>query len=1054
MISLLKNKRFILVLMLTTLVAAYFWSSSRYPALNEKAMMGANTHIEAIGFDIFFTIPQGASTIKRILYNSLNWMYTNRKGMTFGVIFGALLMTLLPFLQQLQFRSRFANSVMGVVMGAPLGLCVNCSTPVAQGIYFASGRAETMLAAMVSSPTLNIIVLTMLFSLFPFYLATIKLSLTIGFVLIGVPLLTRFLFPNEHSVNSVTNIKLFSKEINKRLSNEHCKTEEECKEENNENWINAFIWLLKTGFKNLWYVVKITVPLMILAGFLGAAVVTILPFETLIPYLPNGRISGLLGMLFIALFGLFLPVPMAFDVIVTAILLNAGMPVKYAAVLLFTLGIFSVYPFSMIWKTVSWKMAVSVFVVLTTLGVVAGGIASRYYQWDYARQENFIFENFTKSGRPFQTTQIDRTKQGTNQDELLASLQSHALKPETVWQENNFILSKIPYSAKNGSGEKMFTRLDSKAFGITEHNNYTLLKLDFRYAVSRGISSGDFNNDGWQDIVISSDAGFGVYANNQGRGFVQMRVEIPELNDHFISNVVLVDMNNDGWLDLYFSSLREGNFLIYNKQGHFTKENMVSLPNHADAIMTSSPAFGDVDRDGDLDIVLGNVSINKLSMNASFNSSRNVWLKQNSNQQFEIMPLDGINGETLTTLLSDINGDGWLDLIVGNDIEQPDYYYLGNANGGFRLVTKSDNLVPYSTLTSMNVTSADIDNDLKPEIYVGQIARREKLGMKGHARSLSPQEQCAEISEKDARLRCEDFYNFSQITQHAQTPGSVFECAALPTQTERDTCIAYKVLWHSQVKNDENYCNMIPANWDYLSYTCHQHFAPVTEPKIEELSQAIPQKNAINMLFRQNDSGNFDDKAKDFGLQLGGWTWNAKFADLNNDGWQDIYIANGYIMSTMSESNYLYMNREGKNFEDYTEKAGMTSLLDTLSYTYIDIDNDGDLDIISVPTVGPISVYINNSNSGNAVSFELHDEKGNRYGIGSKIFIYYGANEKQMREIQASGGYQSFDSPIAHFGLGNEQTIKRIEIEWSTGEKSVIEKEFTSGARYIITKQK
>lgn len=1054
MISLLKNKRFILTLFLTALVAAYFWSSSRYPALNEKAMMGANTHIEAIGFDIFVTVPQDASTLKRILYNSLNWMYTNRKGMTFGVIFGALLMTLLPFLQQLQFRSRFANSVMGIVMGAPLGLCVNCSTPVAQGIYFASGRAETMLAAMVSSPTLNIVVLTMLFSLFPLYLATIKLSLTIGFVLIGIPLLTRFLFPIQQEATSAKNIKLFSDEINKRLSTELCKTEEECEEEVKENWIKAFLWLLKNGFKNLLYVVKITVPLMILAGFLGAAVITILPFESLIPYLPNGRISGLLAMLFIALFGIFLPVPMAFDVIVTAILLNAGMPVKYGAVLLFTLGVFSVYPFSMIWKTVSWKMAVSVFLMLTSLGVVAGGIASRYYQWDYAKQENFIFENFTKSGRPFQTTQIDRTKQGRNQDELLAALQSHALNSETVIQDGKLTIGKIPFSARNGQGEKMFVRLDGKSFGINEHENYTLLKLDFRYTASRGIASGDFNNDGWQDVVIASDAGFGLYANNQGQGFIQMRVEIPELNDYFIGNVALVDINNDGWLDMYYSALNKGNFVIYNHQGKFTKENLKTIPNHTDAIMTSSPAFGDVDRDDDLDIVLGNVSINKLSMKASFNSSRNVWLKQNSNQQFEIMPLEGINGETLTTLLSDINGDGWLDLIVGNDIEQPDYYYLGNGKGGFRLITNSENLVPYSTLTTMNITSADIDNDLKPEIYVGQIARREKLGMKGHARSLSPQEQCAEITDKDARLRCESFYNFSQVTKHAQTPGSVFECASLPTQTERDTCIAYKVIWHSQVKSDENYCKMIPSNWDYLSYTCHQHFAPVTKPKDEELSQAIPQKNAINMLFKQNDSGKFDDKAKDFGLQLGGWTWNAKFADLDNDGWQDIYIVNGNLMSTMSESNYLYMNRNGKNFEDSTENAGMTSLLDTLSYTYIDIDNDGDLDIISVPTVGPISVYINNSKTGNAVSFELRDKKGNYFGIGSKIFVHYGENQKQMREIQASGGYQSFDSPIAHFGLASEDTIKRIDIEWSTGEKSVIESEFRAGARYIITKQK
>ena len=182
-IELLKTKRFLLTILLALIVAGYFWTQSRYPQLDQKAMMGAETHIEAIGFDVLVELPEQPTVWQKIYANSANWMWTNRKGMTFGVIFGAIMMNLLSFLNGLQFRSRFANSALGIVMGAPLGLCVNCSTPVAHGLHESGAGTETMLAAMMSSPTLNVIVLTMLFAMFPPWLAFMKIGMTLVFIL-------------------------------------------------------------------------------------------------------------------------------------------------------------------------------------------------------------------------------------------------------------------------------------------------------------------------------------------------------------------------------------------------------------------------------------------------------------------------------------------------------------------------------------------------------------------------------------------------------------------------------------------------------------------------------------------------------------------------------------------------------------------------------------------------------------------------------------------------------------------------------------------------------
>ena len=86
---------------------------------------------------------------------------------------------------------------------------------------------------------------------------------------------------------------------------------------------------------------------MLLAGFLGSAFITVVPFETLAEFIPSafGLKNLLLYGTLLSVVGLFLPVPMAFDVIVVAILLEAGLPIEYGMILLFTLGIFSVYPF-------------------------------------------------------------------------------------------------------------------------------------------------------------------------------------------------------------------------------------------------------------------------------------------------------------------------------------------------------------------------------------------------------------------------------------------------------------------------------------------------------------------------------------------------------------------------------------------------------------------------------------------------------------------------------------------------------------------------------------
>ena len=116
---------------------------------------------------------------------------------------------------------------------------------------------------------------------------------------------------------------------------------------------------------------------MALAGVLAAVVVHLMPLEG-IAGLPINTLT--LGAA--ALFGLFLPVPIGLDVVLAAALLAAGFPMVMVAILLFTLGIYSIYSFSIVWTTLSRRVAITLAAILAVFGLVAGAMADYGYEQD------------------------------------------------------------------------------------------------------------------------------------------------------------------------------------------------------------------------------------------------------------------------------------------------------------------------------------------------------------------------------------------------------------------------------------------------------------------------------------------------------------------------------------------------------------------------------------------------------------------------------------------------------------------------------------------------
>ncbi|HAD96303.1 MAG TPA: hypothetical protein DCG19_02795 [Cryomorphaceae bacterium] len=1039
--SFLKNKPLLLVFLLLIGIGGFFWTQSRYPALDEKAIMEGSVSTSGIGFDVVMEVDPTDSWWMQTVAHTANWYHTNWKGMTFGILFAAALMLLFTLIKDWQSNNRFVNAFFGLLFGAPLGVCVNCAAPIAQGASKSGAKVETSLAMMLSSPTLNVIVLTMLFSLFPFYVALLKLGLTLGFILIGVPIISYLFGKAPVSVSDLHKIEdRISKPAFFALSLPDTGLLA-------RSWGGAFSWTFTSYFKALWYIIRTTVPLMLLAGLLGAIMITVLPWNTFAEMLPQSNLLLIISaMLVLGLIGVFLPVPMSFDVIIVSTLVAGGLPIHYSMVLLFTLGIFSVYSFLITRQAISSKVAVSTALGVVLVGVMGGlaaqGLEDRYF--DYFEKEISVFSKRADS-KPLviQKPELENVNKGP-------ALTMAAGDTILVSKQGDVTIHRIPFKEQVSEGDALFSVREGWEAGIDPPYEFSALKVIQPYSDGRSIATGDVNGDGWTDILLSGDKGINLFLNKGGgQYFEEQKLTIPLIDTNWIGNAVLVDMNNDDYLDIVLTTYWYGNYILYSKNGAYSAENIAHLPNENEAPLTVGLSFGDVNKDGKLDMALGNFSLGVNSVrNRTYYSSRDALLVSNT-RGWTSTVLDEMSGETLSALVTDFNMDGNPDLIFGIDFNIPDMYYLGNGAGAISLVSAKDKLVQGSLKRTMSIASEDIDNDLSPEIFLTQIS---ELGFDTKLKVRDEQEAFASIKRKKEREQLQRMFRMKNQLAEAAIRADISQC----DDSILNDCVALAVLKHDQFLSGRRR-GVYPEGWKELEKMYyHQPREDDQFISKERMSFYLenPELSKENALLKRNSTGQFTDVARDYGLASTSWTWNGKFADLNNDEYKDLYAVNGtfYRSHNRMESNVLMINEEGKHFKEQTAESGLINYLPANSYTYVDLDNDGDMDIVSVPAIGPVYIYTNNTSGNKAVQFELHDEKGNRAGIGSKVFIYYGNDHHQMKEVQLGGGFRSFDAPLLHFGLGEHEKVSRVEIVWSTGERTVIDQELSSGNRYIISR--
>ena len=462
-----------------------------------------------------------------------------------------------------------------------------------------------------------------------------------------------------------------------------------------ESVVAALIAFIKSYLVNLWFIIRTTVPMMFLAGLMGATAGALFPQDLIM-----GATFSFGIVVLVALIGTFLPVPIAFDVVVAGALLAGGLAQGYVFTLVFTLGTFSAYSYLIVARAISTRAAMLVSGVVAALGILGGIGVNSYHNW--------------------QTDRALEQLLGTDSSLIGAVYVADTAASGTV------TITQYPFAPRSHAGDKAFTRLEAIEAGIDKPLEFSFKDMWPPFWEGRSLTSGDIDHDGDIDLIIAStERALYIYLNDGSGQFARTGDMPMPLAGLDVFNAALVDIDNDGWLDLFVATYLTGNYIIPNEAGRFDFDQMQLVKNRPGAILSLALSFADLDRDGDLDVALGNWAAGWYRHIPGEESRNRIVINEGGTLTGgTYVDLPGIPGETLSILLSDIDLDGSADLLVGNDFEVPDYIYMGDGTGGFEVVTAQDAIIPHTTNTTMAIKTADLHNDAVPELYFAQIAGR------------------------------------------------------------------------------------------------------------------------------------------------------------------------------------------------------------------------------------------------------------------------------------------------------------------------------------------
>ncbi len=461
---------------------------------------------------------------------------------------------------------------------------------------------------------------------------------------------------------------------------------------------------------------------------------------------------------------------------------------------------------------------------------------------------------------------------------------------------------------------------------------------------------------------------------------------------------VVEDLDNDGLLDIMASSYGLSDQIRYmhqQKDGTFKNETvssgLVGITGGLNLV------HADYNNDGLADFVI--LRGGWWGKNAKFPFSL---IRNNGNNRFEDITIEsGLYSPfpTQTATWGDFNNDGWIDLFVAHE-NFPCQLFV-NYKGKFK-----DEAAKYGlnlTLFVKGCVWGDINNDGYPDLYLSTLNSRNKL-----------------------------FLN-----KPGNTPGArIFEDISKAAGVEEP--LSSFPAWFFDFDND-GYEDLFVSGYDT------KRFSMVGEDAARDML-GLPPLGELPRLYHNNGNNTFTDVSAAYGVNHINYTMGCNFGDIDNDGWPDYYLGTGAPEYTAIVPNKLYHNLGGKKFEDITYATNTGHIQKGHGVAFADIDNDGDQDIYEVMG-GAVEgdrfrnvLFENSSVTGNHwVKLKLEGVHSNRAAVGARVRIKVkmadGSFQNFYHAVNTGGSFGSKTLKV-EAGLGKAAAIEEIEIKWPNAKQS------------------